>query len=128
MISPPSAQEGTISRRLEHKSFIYKPLEINTRFIALSDGMVTGLFSEGSGARGCPGSGRLPVSRASAVHPNPAWRAKQPSLWPPIPPTLHQTVLRAAPEPHRSLTVVPLIRIRGTTARLRWGYGAMSGR
>ncbi len=97
MISPPSVQEGTISRRLEHKSFIYKPLEINTRVIALSNGMVTGLFSEGSGARGCPGSGRLPVSRASAVHPNPAWRAKQPSLWPPIPPTLHQTVLGAAP-------------------------------
>ncbi len=79
MISPP-AQEGTLSRSLEHKSFIYKPLDSKTRFIALSDGMVTGLFSEGSGARGCPGSGRLPVSRVSVTHPNPAWHPKQPSL------------------------------------------------
>jgi hypothetical protein len=38
-----SAQEGTISRRLEHKSFISKPLESKTRFIALSDGRVAGL-------------------------------------------------------------------------------------
>jgi hypothetical protein len=43
MISPASAQEGTISRRLEHKSFISNPLESKTRFIALADGMVTGL-------------------------------------------------------------------------------------
>jgi hypothetical protein len=44
MISPPSAQEeDTISRRLEHKSFISDPLESKTRFIALSDGRVTGL-------------------------------------------------------------------------------------
>ena len=27
----------------------------------------------------------------------------------------------APPEPHRSLTVVPSIRIEGTTVRLRWG-------
>jgi hypothetical protein len=51
MISLP-AQKRTISRRLEPKSFIYKPLERKTRFIALSDGMVTGPFSEGSGASG----------------------------------------------------------------------------
>ena len=56
---------------------------------------------EGSRAKRCPGSGPLPVSRVSATHPNPAWHPKQPSLWPPIP-TLHQTVPRAAPEPHRS--------------------------
>jgi hypothetical protein len=43
MISPSSAQEGTISRRLEHKSFISKPLESKTRFIALADGRVAGL-------------------------------------------------------------------------------------
>ena len=44
MISPPSAQEaGTISRRLEHKSFISKPLEGKTRFIAFADGRVTRL-------------------------------------------------------------------------------------
>jgi hypothetical protein len=49
MISPP-AQAGTFSRRLEPKSFIYKPLESKTRFIALSDGMVAGPFSTGSGA------------------------------------------------------------------------------
>jgi hypothetical protein len=57
---------------MEHKSFIYNPLESKTCFIALSDGMVTGL----------------------------AWmitRQAVPRLWPPIPPTLHQTVLRAAP-------------------------------
>jgi hypothetical protein len=43
MISHPSAQEaGAISRRVEHKSFISKPLESKTRFIALSDGKITG--------------------------------------------------------------------------------------
>jgi hypothetical protein len=31
------------------------------------------------------------------------------------------------PEAPGSLTVVPLIRIRGTTVRLRCGYGGMSG-
>ena len=30
-------------------------------------------------------------------------------------------------EPHRSLAVAPLIAIRGATARLRWGYGGVSG-
>ena len=52
---PPSAQElkmtshfsaqkeGTISRNLERKSFISKPLESKTWFVALSDGMITGL-------------------------------------------------------------------------------------
>ena len=44
MISHHSAQEdGTISRIMEHKSFISKPLESKTWFIALSDGMVTEL-------------------------------------------------------------------------------------
>jgi hypothetical protein len=44
MISHPSAQEeGTLSLNLEHKSFISNPLESKTWFIALSDGMVTGL-------------------------------------------------------------------------------------
>jgi hypothetical protein len=57
---------------------------------------------EGSRAKRCPGSGRLPVSRVWATHPNPAWHPKQPSLWPSIPPTPHQTVPRAAPEPPRS--------------------------
>ena len=71
--------------------------------------MVTGLFSEGSGAGGCPGSGRSPVSRVLATHPNPAWRPKQPSLRPPIPATRHQTLPRAPPEPPRSLPVAPLI-------------------
>jgi hypothetical protein len=107
----------------EPKSFIDKPLESKTRFIALSGGMVTGLLSEGSGARRCPGCGRWPVSRVWATHPNPAWRPKQSSLWPAIAPILHQTVLRAAPEPPRSLPVAPLIRIRGATGRLRWGSG-----
>src|ERR1039457_5028089 len=41
---PPSAQEeSTLSRRREHKSFISKPLESKTQFIALADGRVTGL-------------------------------------------------------------------------------------
>jgi hypothetical protein len=44
MISPPlTEEEGIISRRLEHKSFISKPLESNTRFIALANGRVTEL-------------------------------------------------------------------------------------
>ena len=43
MISPPTAQEkGTISRKLYHKSFISKPLESKTQFIALFDGRVAG--------------------------------------------------------------------------------------
>jgi hypothetical protein len=111
-----------------YKSFIYKPLDSKTRFIALSGRMVTGPFSEGSGARRCPGSGRLPIARVWATHPNPAWRPKQPSFWPAVPPNRHRTALRAAPHPPRSLAVVPLIRIRGTTARLRGGYGGMSRR
>jgi hypothetical protein len=41
---------------------------------------------EGSRAKRCPGSGPLPVSRVSATHPNPTWRPKQSSLWPPAPP------------------------------------------
>jgi hypothetical protein len=44
MVSHPSAhEEGTSSRNLEHKSFIYKPLESKTWFFALSNGRVTGL-------------------------------------------------------------------------------------
>ena len=56
----------------------------------------------GSRAKRCPGSGPLPASRVSATHPNPAWRPKQPSLWPPIPPILRQTLPRAPPESPRS--------------------------
>jgi hypothetical protein len=44
MISPPSAQEGTISRRLVRKSLSYNLLESKTRFIALAEGRVTGLL------------------------------------------------------------------------------------
>jgi hypothetical protein len=44
MTNHPSAQEeGAISRNLERKSFIFKPLESKTWFIALSDGKITGL-------------------------------------------------------------------------------------
>src|ERR1039457_5429430 len=50
------------------------------RIIALSDGRVTGLFSEGSGPGRCPGSGGLPVFRVSTTHPIAAWRPNQPSL------------------------------------------------
>lgn len=55
-----------------------------------------------SGARQRPAASHLPVSRVSVTPENSAWLHKKPSLWSPIPPTLHQTVLRAAPEPHRS--------------------------
>jgi hypothetical protein len=89
--------------------------------------MVTGLFSEGSGAKGCPGSGCLPVSRVWATNPNAAWRSKQPSLWPPIAPTPHQTLPRAPPDTHRRLPVAPLIADqRGdgeSPVSIRWGYG-----
>ena len=44
MISPPSAQEGTFSRRLERKSLSYNLLESKTRFIAPGDGTVTERF------------------------------------------------------------------------------------
>ena len=54
---------------------------------------------EGPRAKRCPGFGPSPVSRVSATHPNPAWHPKQPSLWPPAPPT-------PAPDPPASLTVV----------------------
>lgn len=58
---------------------------------------------EGSRGKRCPGSGPLPVFRALAYHPIPAWRPKRSSLWPPVPPPLHQSVPRPAPEPHRSM-------------------------
>ena len=57
---------------------------------------------EGSRAKRCLGSGPLPASRVSADHPNPAWHPKPSSRWPPVPPTLHPTLPRPAPEPHRS--------------------------
>ena len=121
---PPRTGSGLQRRCLSSVASQAQPaiarIRAHLRKLLFSDGMVTGLFSERSGASRCPGSGRLPVSRVSATHPNPAWRV---SLWPRIPPTLHQTVLRAAPEPARSLTVVPLIQIRGITGRLRRGYG-----
>ena len=102
MTSHPSTQEeGIITRRLEHKSFISKPLETKPGSALVPMEGLLGL-PEGSRAKRCPGSGPLPVSRVSATHPNPAWRPKQPNLWPPIPSTLYQTVPRAAPEPHRS--------------------------
>ena len=59
----------------------------------------TRLFSEGSGFRRCPGSGRLRVSRVSATPPNAAWRPKQPSLWPPFP----SPRTRSSRGPRRSL-------------------------
>src|ERR1035437_1159345 len=51
----------------------------------------------------------LSVSRVSADRPNSACPPSPSSLWPPIPPTLPPTLLGAAPEPHRSLPVAPLI-------------------
>jgi hypothetical protein len=38
----------------------------------------------------------------SAIHPNPAWHPKPSGLWPPVHPTLHQTLSRDAPETPRS--------------------------
>jgi len=94
--------------------------------------MVTGRFSGESGAGRRRSSGRWPVPRVWATHPNPAWRPKQPSFWPPFPPTLHRTVLRASPEPPRRLAVAPLIRDqRGdgeSPANLRRGPHAVLGR
>ena len=66
-VLPPS--HDTISRRLEHKSFSYRPLEIKTRLGALN-------------SRAC---------------------------WPQTAPARHPTFLGAAPGPHGSLPVVPLI-------------------
>jgi hypothetical protein len=89
--------------------------------------MVTRLFSEGACARRCPDSGRLRVPPISSTPPNRAWRHKQPNLWPPVPRTLHQTVSRTAPEPPRSLAVVPPLAERRyygeAPGRLRRGYG-----
>src|ERR1035441_10921380 len=55
------------------------------------------------------------------VHP----RSVSLASGPPIAPNLHQTVLRAPPEPHRNLAVAPLIgdqRCYGEVpVRLRWG-------
>jgi hypothetical protein len=68
-----------------------------------------------------------PVSHVSTPHPNPARHPRQPSLWSPIPPTLHPTVPRAPPEPHRS-TLDPDRGYYGEApVRPRWGYGGMSG-
>jgi len=81
MISHLSAQEeGTISRKLEHKSFFPSPLESKTRFIAFPMKWLLGL-PDGSRAKRCTGSGpSLPVSRVWATHPNPARRPKPSSL------------------------------------------------
>jgi len=63
---------------------------------------------------------------------DPAWLLKKPSFWPPDPPTLPLTILRDAPDPRRILAVSPLIadkRCYGEyPARVRCGYGGMSGR
>jgi hypothetical protein len=83
----------------------------------------------------------LDVASALAVCPFTAsWSAsrtqlgtfEQPSLWPPIPPTLHETILRASPDPRRRLAVVPLIREQRyygeSPARVRRGHGGVSRR
>src|ERR1035437_1415284 len=81
---------------------------------------------------GAPALALCPFPRVSATPPNPAWHPKQPSFWPPIPPTLHQTVPRTPPEPHHSITVVPLIRdpryYDEAPGGLGGSYGGMSGR
>ena len=79
---------------------------------------------EGSRAKRCPGSGPLPVSRASATHPTPVWRPRLSRLWP----RFLQPCTRQSREPPHSLAIVSLIRIRGTMGRLWWGYGGMRGR
>ena len=62
------------------------------------------------------------------THPDPAWRPKQPSRWPPIPPTLHQTLARHAPETHRG-TSIPDQRYYGESpVRLRRYERAVGGR
>ncbi len=75
---------------------------------------IIGLSSEGSGAEDpalddapALALGRFP--HVWATSPNPAWRPKPRRHWPLISPTLHRTVLRAAPEPPRSLAVVPSV-------------------
>src|ERR1035437_4451078 len=42
--------------------------------------------AETSGSLAYPARVDSPVSRVSAAHPSPAWRPKQSSLWPPVPP------------------------------------------
>jgi hypothetical protein len=76
----------------------------------------------------CPGSGALPVSRVSATHPNPAWHPKPSRLWPPVPPTLHKTFPRDAPESPRSTSDSNQRYYGETPVGLRWGYRGMSGR
>ena len=58
MISPPSAQEGTFSRRLEHKSLISKPFESKTRSPHFPMEWLLGLRG-GSRAERCPDPGPL---------------------------------------------------------------------
>jgi hypothetical protein len=62
-------------------------------------------WPEGSRAKRCPGSGPLPASRVSATHPNPAWRPKQPNLWP----LFLQPCTRPSRGTRQILPVVPLI-------------------
>ena len=52
-------------------------------FIALSDGMVTGLLFEGSGRRPWPGSGCWPLSRASADPRTQLGALSRRVFWPP---------------------------------------------
>ena len=78
--SPGGRQFAEAEAQVSYLQAFRGPLQSKIRFVALSDGMVTRLFSEGSGFRRCPGSGRLRVSRVSATPPNPACRPKPPSL------------------------------------------------
>jgi hypothetical protein len=90
---------------MRHKCLNHRSLSGLHGFIALSDEMVFGPFSEETDVRRCPDSGRLPVSRVSATHPNPAGHLNSGACGP----LLLQPCTRLSREPHRSLAVVPLI-------------------
>src|ERR1035437_4360752 len=102
-------------------------LTIEYRFFAYSEEKVIGLLAEAPGLGRGPGSGRWPVSRVSATHPNPSLAPQTAEPLAPVPPTLHQPVPWAPPEPPGSLTVVPLIadqRYYGkVTVGVSWGCG-----
>jgi hypothetical protein len=130
MIRAPSAQEGTLSQRLEHKSLISKLLENKAGSIAPSFGIVTGL----AGRIAHQAVPRLwPFARFPRLD-DPSETSLTPQKVEPLllcssdlAPNLHAGPAGAPPDTRRSLAVAPLIgyqRCYGETpASVRRDYG-----
>ncbi len=92
------------------------------RFFAISSGYWAFLKDQPPSGTPALAHGRFLVSRRPirTQRGTPSSRASDPRFL--------QPCTQPSRGPHRSLTVVPSIRIEGTTVRLRRGFGGMSGR